>query len=82
MIAEPEKLEAEHSLAPYLGGRALSDVFEQFDEQGYVIFERVLDGLAIKRQVDALEVWLGKDVRGRNNFEGADSNRIYAMLAK
>ncbi len=72
----------EEALQPFLGGRSLAECFEQFDREGYVIFERVLDDAAIQRQVDALEVWLGKDVRGRNNFEGADSNRIYAMLAK
>ena len=72
----------EEALAPYLGGRMLDQLFEEFDREGYVIFESVLDEAAIQRQVNALETWLGKDVRGRNNFEGADSNRIYAMLAK
>ena len=72
----------EDQIAPHLGGRALDEVFEQFDREGYVIFDRVLDEAGIERQVNALETWLGKDVRGRNNFEGADSNRIYAMLAK
>ena len=70
------------TLEPYLGGRDLAQVCEQFDKQGYVIFEGVLDQASTARQVEALEYWLGKDVRGRNNFEGADSNRIYAMLAK
>lgn len=69
-------------LEPFLGGRSLADVFDEFDREGYVIFKSVLDEAAIQRQVDALEVWLSRDVRGRNNFEGADSNRIYAMLAK
>ncbi len=72
----------EAALAPYLGGRSLEETFEAFDREGYVIFEGVLDEAAVQRQVDALEVWLAKDQRGRNNFEGADSNRIYAMLAK
>ncbi|MEL7199580.1 MAG: phytanoyl-CoA dioxygenase family protein [Pseudomonadota bacterium] len=72
----------EKALAPYLGGRALADVFTAFDRDGYVIFESVLDDAALKRQVDALEHWLAKDVRGRNNFEGSQSNRVYAMLAK
>ncbi|MEE4201729.1 phytanoyl-CoA dioxygenase family protein [Erythrobacter sp.] len=72
----------EQELAPYLGQRPLHEVFAEFDREGYVIFERVLGAAAVQRQIDALELWLGKDVRGRNNFEGADSNRIYAMLAK
>ncbi len=74
--------EVREELAPWLGGRSLESWFEQLDSRGYVIFESVLDDAAIQRQIDALEVWLSKDVRGRNNFEGADSNRIYAMLAK
>jgi len=73
---------SKHDISPYLGGRSLDEVFEQFDREGYVIFEGVLDEAAIQRQVDALDVWLGADVRGRNNFEGADSNRIYGMMAK
>jgi len=72
----------EQRLAPYLGGSSLAETFERFDETGYVIFEGVLNEAAIQRQVDALEVWLAKDQRGRNVFEGADSNRIYAMMAK
>ncbi|MEL6530210.1 MAG: phytanoyl-CoA dioxygenase family protein [Pseudomonadota bacterium] len=72
----------EDDLAPFLGGRSLAETFEELDREGYVVFERVLDDAAIQRQIDALDVWLKKDVRGRNNFEGADSNRIYAMLAK
>ncbi|ABC64310.1 phytanoyl-CoA dioxygenase family protein [Erythrobacter litoralis] len=66
----------------WLGDRSLDDWFEQFDREGYVIFECVLDDAALSRQVEALRVWLDQDVRGRNNFEGADSNRIYGMLAK
>ncbi|MEL7188969.1 MAG: phytanoyl-CoA dioxygenase family protein [Pseudomonadota bacterium] len=70
------------AVAPYLGGRSMAETFEQFDREGYVIFERVLDDAALDRQITALETWLSKDQRGRNNFEGAVSNRIYAMLAK
>ncbi len=69
-------------IEPFLGGRSFASWCEQLDSDGYIIFESVLDDAAIQRQIDALEVWLSKDVRGRNNFEGADSNRIYAMLAK
>lgn len=81
-IAPADALPQEEALAQYLGGRSLEEVFAQYDRDGYVIFEGVLDKEAIQRQIDALEVWLSKDVRGRNNFEGADSNRVYAMLAK
>ncbi|MEM1053861.1 MAG: phytanoyl-CoA dioxygenase family protein [Pseudomonadota bacterium] len=72
----------DRALAPHLGGRSFEQAFEEFDREGYIIFERVLDETAIERQIEALEVWLSQDVRGRNNFEGADSNRIYGMMAK
>ena len=72
----------EDAVAPFLGERSLDEVFAEFDREGYVIFESVLDEAAIQRQTQALEGWLAKDQRGRNNFEGAESNRIYAMMAK
>lgn len=74
--------ETRAAVEPYLAGRSLDALFKEYDDRGYVIFERVMDDAATQRQIDALEVWLSKDVRGRNNFEGADSNRIYAMMAK
>lgn len=70
------------ALEPFLSGRSFADACEEFDANGYLIFENVLTGDALQRQIDALEVWLSQDIRGRNNFEGADSNRVYAMLAK
>lgn len=82
LIGERPETASLEAVEPYLAGRSFEDWCEELDTKGYIIFERVLDDAAIQRQIDALEVWLGKDVRGRNNFEGADSNRIYAMLAK
>ena len=82
-IVDPKgEVPSADAIAPFLNGRSLEDWFDQFDREGYVIIENVLDDAAIQRQTDALDVWLGQDVRGRNNFEGADSNRIYGMLAK
>lgn len=72
----------QHDLSQWLGDQSLEETFAAFDERGYVIFENVLQGAALERQIAALEMWLAKDIRGRNNFEGASSNRIYAMLAK
>lgn len=74
--------ETQTDVSEWLGGRTFAQACEEFDREGYLIFENVLSGGALQRQIDALEVWLAKDVRGRNNFEGADSNRIYGMMAK
>jgi len=53
-----------------------------FDRDGYFIFNTVLSGDEIARVRAALDPHLDRDVRGRNNFEGTRSNRVYAMLAK
>lgn len=64
------------------GGQSFSDCRAVFDRDGYLIFDNVLasEGLADIRS--ALHPYLGRDQRGRNDFEGLKSNRVYAMLAK
>lgn len=73
---------ADSGLAAWLGGRTFNDWRAQFNRDGYLIFENVLsvDDLAAIKQ--ALAPYLGADVKGRNEFEGRESNRVYAMLAK
>ncbi|QLC22907.1 phytanoyl-CoA dioxygenase family protein [Parasphingopyxis sp. CP4] len=66
----------------WLGGRSFADVRADFDRDGYVIFEHVLDPDMVERVRAALEPYLEADVTGRNDFEGLRSNRVYAMLAK
>ena len=69
-------------LAPYLHGRSFDDAWDQFQEEGYVIFTDVLSPEQLKQQRAALKPWIDADIRGRNNFEGDRSNRIYGMLDK
>lgn len=69
-------------LTPYLNGRSFEDAWEQFQEEGYVIFKNVLTPEELETQRAALQPWIDADIRGRNNFEGSQSNRIYAMLDK
>lgn len=69
-------------LTPYLNGRSFEDAWQQFQEEGYVIFENVLTPEELETQRAALKPWIDADIRGRNNFEGSQSNRIYAMLDK
>ena len=69
-------------LTPWLGGRSFEDCWAQFQEEGYVIFENVLTPEELEAQRAALRPWIDADIRGRNNFEGSQSNRIYAMLDK
>ncbi len=69
-------------LEPWLEGQTLADWRERFDRDGYVVFERVLDAVGVKRIHDALQPHLGADVAGRNVFEGFYSNRVYNLLSK
>jgi len=69
-------------LSPWLHGRPFADAWEQYEEEGYVILPHVLTAEQLGRQRAALQPWLDADQRGRNNFEGAQSNRIYGMLDK
>ena len=73
---------AEKQSAPWLGGRSFASWREEFDRRGYLIFERVLtqDGVADIRA--ALAPHLARDLKGRNDFEGVKTNRVYALLAK
>ncbi len=67
-------------LAPFLGGRDIEDVWADYERDGYVIFESLMDDGGIARVRGALDPYLTK--KGRNNFEGFKSNRVYALLAK
>ena len=53
-----------------------------FDEYGCVIFPRVLSAEFLGNLAQGLAPYLDGDVRGRNDFEGVESNRVYALLAK
>ena len=72
----------ERTLDDWLCGRSFEDWRAQFDHDGYLIFERVLNEDALSDIKAALAPHLGKNVKGRNEFEGRESNRVYAMLAK
>lgn len=69
-------------LSSWLGERSFDDWRAQFDRDGYLIFHNVLKVTELDAVKAALAPWLGQNIRGRNEFEGRDSNRVYAMLAK
>jgi ectoine hydroxylase-related dioxygenase (phytanoyl-CoA dioxygenase family) len=64
------------------GGRPFGECRAAFDRDGFVIFESVLSDAELASIRAALAPHLGRDQRGRNDFEGLRSNRVYAMLAK
>src|SRR5215469_7339069 len=73
---------AEEQAAPWLGGRPFSSWSEDFDRFGYLIFERVLPQDRVAEIRAALAPHLSRDLKGRNDFEGVKTNRVYALLAK
>jgi ectoine hydroxylase-related dioxygenase (phytanoyl-CoA dioxygenase family) len=68
--------------APWLKGRSLEDWRDEFDRRGFVIFERVLASEQVTAIRSALAPHLDRDLKGRNDFEGLKTNRVYALLAK
>jgi ectoine hydroxylase-related dioxygenase (phytanoyl-CoA dioxygenase family) len=54
----------------------------EFDRDGYVLFESVLDAATLTGIRAALTPYLEAEITGRNDFEGLKTNRVYALLAK
>jgi ectoine hydroxylase-related dioxygenase (phytanoyl-CoA dioxygenase family) len=65
-----------------LQGRSFEDWRDEFDRRGFLVFERVLPAGKIAEIRAALAPHLGRDLKGRNDFEGLNTNRVYALLAK
>ena len=73
---------AAEQASPWLQGRTFQSWREQFDRRGYLIFERVLSPANVADIRAALAPHLARDLKGRNDFEGEKTNRVYALLAK
>jgi ectoine hydroxylase-related dioxygenase (phytanoyl-CoA dioxygenase family) len=60
----------------------IDDVVAELDERGYALVERFLapDEVAAKRA--ALDDVLARTPTGRNDFEGFETQRVYALFAK
>lgn len=71
-----------NDLTPFLEGREFEDIHAEYNREGYVIFESVLSDDELQGLKDGLAPHLGADVKGRNDFEGFRSNRVYALLGK
>ncbi len=68
--------------SPWLQGRTFASWREEFDRCGYLIFERVVSPDRVVEIRAALAPFLARDLKGRNDFEGLKTNRVYALLAK
>src|ERR1700730_386647 len=68
--------------SPWLQGRTFGSWREEFDRRGYLIFEKVLAADQLSAIRTALAQFLARELTGRNEFEGLETNRVYALLAK
>jgi len=66
----------------FLGARSFDECFAEYDREGYLIIENVLDQEQVDAIRGALQPYIDADITGRNDFEGLKSNRIYALLDK
>ncbi|MGB0906529.1 MAG: phytanoyl-CoA dioxygenase family protein [Maricaulaceae bacterium] len=75
-------MDYENEIAPWLGGRTFDAVKADYDRDGYIIFNSVLSAEELEAIRAALTPYLESGPKGRNDFEGLKSNRVYALLAK
>lgn len=64
-----------------VGASVETDV-EHLNQHGYVVVPRVLSGAQLQRIKTELAPYLRGTLRGRNDFEGFETERVYALLAK
>ena len=69
-------------ISKWLGGQSVTDIKAQYDTDGYYVFENVLSADTLSDIKTALAPYLDSPLKGRNDFEGTKTNRVYAMLAK
>jgi ectoine hydroxylase-related dioxygenase (phytanoyl-CoA dioxygenase family) len=68
------------SLDQWLGGLTFDQAYQQYEDQGYILFQDVMDAATVQQVRDALAPFL--TATGRNDFEGFKTNRVYSLLAK
>ena len=55
---------------------------ETYAREGFVIFKDVLTQATLDQLQAALKPHFEQDIKGRNDFEGVKSNRVYALMGK
>ena len=69
-------------LSTWYGNKTFAEHKAQYDFDGYLVFENVLTETELANIRTALSPYLGTEKKGRNDFEGTKTNRVYALLAK
>jgi ectoine hydroxylase-related dioxygenase (phytanoyl-CoA dioxygenase family) len=57
-------------------------LLSRYHEQGFVILRNVLDAREVDALRAALQPYLDLDFRGRNNFEGELTQRVYSLVGR
>src|SRR3954453_6758460 len=73
---------AAEQATPWLKGRDFDSWRAEFARRGYLIFQNVLSAQQVAAIRGALAPHLARDLKGRNDFEGERTNRVYALIAK
>ena len=63
-------------------GTSIDSDLDHLHQQGYVVVPSLLTREQIDRIKAELAPYLRGTLRGRNDFEGFDTERVYALLAK
>lgn len=63
-------------------GTSIQTDVEHLHQHGYVVVPGLLSGVQIQRIKAQLAPYLRGTLRGRNDFEGFETERVYALLAK
>jgi ectoine hydroxylase-related dioxygenase (phytanoyl-CoA dioxygenase family) len=61
---------------------SVDDVTAALDDRGYALIERFLSDAEVEAKRQALEDVLSQTPTGRNDFEGFNTQRVYALFAK
>ena len=67
---------------PILNSIDISQLIDSIREQGFSIIEGLLSEKELSKIRGELTPYLQKDKLGRNNFEGYQTERVYALLDK
>ena len=60
----------------------LDERIERFERDGYVILENAIDRAQIATLIDALAPYEAALPKGRNDFEGRETRRVYSLAGK
>lgn len=69
-------------ISHWLGDQSFKNAAAQYDRDGYLVFENVLGSDELTKIRETLSPYLDTPLKGRNDFEGTRTNRVYALLAK